>query len=114
MHHRVQKKKKEKTGRSSKVVPMGCTTLRSYKKSFLRERSVSFLIKSHSKGNTEPNTAEIEGEEVQKSFLKGCRTYTAEIEGEEVQKSFLRGCRTYTTEIESEEAQKTFLRGCKA
>jgi hypothetical protein len=28
-------------------------------------------------------------------FLRGCRTYTAEIEGEEVQKTFLRGCRTY-------------------
>jgi hypothetical protein len=27
---------------------------------------------------------------------KGCKTYTAEIEGEEVSKSFLRGCRTYT------------------
>jgi hypothetical protein len=43
----------------------------------------------------------------------GCRTYTAEIEGKEVQKTFLRGCRTYTTEIEGEEAQKTFLRGCR-
>jgi hypothetical protein len=29
------------------------------KKSFLRERSVSFLLKSRSKGNAEPNTAEI-------------------------------------------------------
>jgi hypothetical protein len=46
------------------------------KKSFLRERSVSFLLKSRSKGNVEPNTAEIEGEEVQKTFLRGCRTYT--------------------------------------
>jgi hypothetical protein len=42
------------------------------------------------------------------------QTYTAEIEGEEVQKTFLRGCRTYITEIEGEEAQKSFLRGCKA
>jgi hypothetical protein len=40
------------------------------KKSFLRERSVSFLLKSRSKGNAEPNTAEIEGEEVQKTFLR--------------------------------------------
>jgi hypothetical protein len=80
-------------------------------KSFLREHIVSFLLKSRSKGNAEPNTAEIEGKEVQKSFLRGCKTYTAEIEGEEVQKSFLRGCRTYTTEIEVEEAQKSFLRG---
>jgi hypothetical protein len=44
------------------------------KKSFLRERRVSFLLKSHSKGNAEPNTIEIEGEEVQKSLLRGCRT----------------------------------------
>ena len=49
------------------------------------------LLKSRSKGNAEPNTAEIEGEEDQKTFLRGCRTYTAEIEGEEVQKSFLLG-----------------------
>jgi hypothetical protein len=62
-------------------------------KSFLRERNVSFLLKSHSKGNAEPNTAEIEGEEVQKTFLRGCRTYITEIEGEEAQKSFQRGCR---------------------
>jgi hypothetical protein len=87
---------------------------RSYKKLLLRERSVSFLLKSRSKGNAEPNTAEIWGEEVQKSFLRGCRTYTVEIEGEEVQKTFLRGCRTYITEIEGEEAQKSFLRGCRA
>jgi hypothetical protein len=44
------------------------------KKSFLRERRVSFLLKSRSKRNAEPNTTEIEGEEVQKSFLRGCRT----------------------------------------
>jgi hypothetical protein len=36
------------------------------KKSFLREHRVSFLLKSRSKGNAEPNTTEIEGEEVQK------------------------------------------------
>jgi hypothetical protein len=87
---------------------------RRYKKPFLREHSVSFLLKSRSKGNAEPNTAEIYGKEVQKSFLRGCGTYTAEIEGEEVQKTFLRGCRTYITEIEGEEAQKSFLRGCRA
>jgi hypothetical protein len=44
------------------------------KKSFLSERRVSFLLKSRSKGNAEPNTTEIEGEEVQKSFLRGCKT----------------------------------------
>jgi aldehyde:ferredoxin oxidoreductase len=60
------------------------------------------------------NTTEIEGEEVQKSFLRGCITYIAEIEGEEVQKTFLRGCITYITEIEGEEAPKSFLRGCRA
>jgi hypothetical protein len=60
------------------------------------QRSVSFLLKSRSKRNAEPNTAEIQGEEVQKTFLRGYRTYTAEIEGEEDQKMFLRGFRTYT------------------
>jgi hypothetical protein len=44
------------------------------KKSFLSERRVSFLLKSRSKENAEPNTTKIEGEEVQKSFLRGCRT----------------------------------------
>jgi hypothetical protein len=68
-------------------------SLTKIQKSFPRERNISFLLKSHSKGNGEPNTAEIEGEEVQKSFLRGCRTYTTKIEGEEAQKSFLRGCR---------------------
>jgi hypothetical protein len=58
---------------------------------FLRERSVSFLLKSRSKGNAEPNTAEIE-DEAQKVNAKN----TAEIEGEEVQKTFLMECRTYT------------------
>jgi hypothetical protein len=43
------------------VVPKGAQRkfCRSYKKSFPRERSVSFLLKSRSKGNVEPNTAEI-------------------------------------------------------
>jgi hypothetical protein len=36
------------------------------------------------------------------------------MEGEEVEKTFLRECRTYITEIEGEEAQKSFLRGCRA
>jgi hypothetical protein len=44
-----------------------------------KERNVSFILNSRSKGNAEPNTAEIKGEEVQKSFLRGCRTYTTEI-----------------------------------
>jgi hypothetical protein len=44
-----------------KVVPKGPQSkfCRSYKTSFLREHSVSFLLKSRSKGNEEPNTAEI-------------------------------------------------------
>jgi hypothetical protein len=89
-----KKRKEEKQGEAQKSSPRGCRALRGYKMSFLSERSVSFLLKSRSKGNAEPNIAEIEGEEVQKTFLRGCRTYTAEIEGEEVQKSFIRGCRT--------------------
>jgi hypothetical protein len=57
-----------------KVVPKGAQRKFSAQKSFLRERRVSFLLKSRSKRNAEPNTTEIEGEEVQKSFLRGCRT----------------------------------------
>jgi hypothetical protein len=90
----VQREKKQEEAQKSSS--RGCRARRSYKKTFLREHSVSFLLKRHSKGNAELNIAEIEGEEVQKMFLRGCRTYTAEIEGEEVQKTFLTGCRTYT------------------
>jgi hypothetical protein len=43
------------------------------KKLFLRERNISFLLKSRSKGNAEPNITEIEGEEAQKSFVRGCK-----------------------------------------
>jgi hypothetical protein len=39
---------KEKQGEAQKTSPRGCRAYRSYKKSFLRERSVSFLLKSHS------------------------------------------------------------------
>jgi hypothetical protein len=53
--------------RSSKIAEAQKSFLReyrakncqSYKKSFLRERSVSFLLKSRSKRNAEPNTAKI-------------------------------------------------------
>jgi hypothetical protein len=101
MHHRVQKRKK--TGRSSKVDPKGMqSTMKlqkvvtkgarrkfSAQKSFLREcrakyhrnirrRSSKDIPKGmqnlHRKVNGD--TAEIEGEEVQKTFLGGCRTYT--------------------------------------
>ena len=95
---------KKGQGEAQKSSLRGCRARRSYKKSFLRKRSVSFLLKSHCKGNaklttksqrwfrrnirrsakSQRDTAEIEGEEVQKTFLRGCRTYTAEIEGEEV------------------------------
>jgi predicted transposase YbfD/YdcC len=97
----VQKKKK--TGRSSKVVPRGMqSTMKlqkvvpkeaqlkfSAQKSFLREcrakyrrnirrRSSKDVPKGmqnlHRKVNGD--TAEIEGEEVQNTFLRGCRTYT--------------------------------------
>jgi predicted transposase YbfD/YdcC len=101
MHHRVQKKKK--AGRSSKVVPKGMqstTKLQevvpkgaqrkfSPQKSFLRECRAKYrrnirrrsskdapkeMQNLHRKVNGD--TAEIEGEEVQKTFLRGCRTYT--------------------------------------
>jgi hypothetical protein len=56
----------EHTSKGKVVTHQTCTNIgtrlkncRSYKKSFLRERSVSFLLKSRSKGNAEPNTAEI-------------------------------------------------------
>jgi hypothetical protein len=44
---------------ATKVVPKGVQRKFCAQKSFLRERSVSFLLKSRSKGNEEPNTAEI-------------------------------------------------------
>ena len=81
MHHRVQEKRK-KQGEARKSSLRGCRARRSYKKSFLREHSVSFLLKSHSLRNAEltaksqRDTVEIEGEEVQKTFLRGCRTYS--------------------------------------
>ena len=86
MHHRVQRKKRkeEEQGEArkssqgdaehyeaTKVVPKGAQRKFSAQKSFLRERSISFLLKSCSKWNAEPNTAEIEGEKVQNSFLRG-------------------------------------------
>jgi hypothetical protein len=47
MHHRVQREKK-KIGRSSKDVPKGMQSTTKLQKPFLRERSVSFLLKSRS------------------------------------------------------------------
>ena len=47
-------KKKKKQGRSSKAVPKGMrSTTKLLKKSLQRGRSVSFLLKSRSKGNAE-------------------------------------------------------------
>jgi hypothetical protein len=100
MHHRVQKKKK--TGRNSKVVPKGMQSMTklqkvvpkgaqrkfSAQKSFLREcrakyrwnrrqRSSKDVPKGMQNLHRQVNgdTTEIEGEEVQKTFLRGCRTY---------------------------------------
>jgi hypothetical protein len=42
------KEKKEKQGEARKTSLRGCRARRSYKKPFLRERSVSFLLKSRS------------------------------------------------------------------
>jgi hypothetical protein len=41
-------KRKEKQGEARKTSLRGCRARRSYKKPFLRERSVSFLLKSRS------------------------------------------------------------------
>jgi hypothetical protein len=50
-----------KIAEAQKIVPKGAhhKFYRSYKKLFPRERSESFLLKSGSQKNTEPNTAEI-------------------------------------------------------
>jgi hypothetical protein len=97
----VQKKKK--TGRSSKVVPKGMqstTKLQkvvpkgaqrkfSAQKSFLRECRAKYPR----------NIRQISSKDVPKGMQNLHRKVngdTAEIEGEEVQKTFLRGCRTYT------------------
>jgi hypothetical protein len=45
--------KKEKTGRSSKVVPKGMQSTMKLQKAVPKERSVSFLLKSRSLGNAE-------------------------------------------------------------
>jgi hypothetical protein len=101
MHHQVQKRKK--TGRSSKVDPKGMQSTTKLQKvipkgarrkfcaqkSFLRECRAKYhrnirrrSSKDVPKGmqnlhqNVNGDSAEIEGEEVQKTFLRGCRTYT--------------------------------------
>jgi hypothetical protein len=50
-----------KIAKAQKVVSKGAQHkfCQNYKKSFPRERSVSFLLKSSSQGNAESNTAEI-------------------------------------------------------
>ena len=55
MHHRVQGKRK-KQGEARKSSLRGCRARRSYKKPFLRERSISFFA--------------------QKSFQRECRAYS--------------------------------------
>jgi hypothetical protein len=104
MHLRVQReKKKEKQGEARKSSLRGCRARRSYKKPFLRERRVSFCSKVVPKGMQSQIPPKVKGEEVQKTFLRGCRTYSEKstlippkVKGEEVQKTFLRGCRTYS------------------
>jgi hypothetical protein len=79
----------QSTTKLQKVVPKGAQHKFSAQKSFLREcrakyrrnirrRSSKVVPKGmqnlHRKVNGE--TAEIEGEEVQKTLLRGCRTYT--------------------------------------
>jgi hypothetical protein len=50
----AEKEKKEKQGRSSKTVPKGMRSMtKLLKKSPQRGRSVSFLLRSRSKGNAE-------------------------------------------------------------
>jgi hypothetical protein len=89
MHHRVQRKRKNREKLESR--PLGAAEHdEATKKPFLREHRVSFLLKSRSLGNAEPNTAEIQGE------ARKVNANTAKIEGEEVQKTFLRECKTYT------------------
>jgi hypothetical protein len=83
-----------------KFVPKGAQRKFSAQKSFQRECRAKYRQNIRRRSS--------------KVVPKGMRTYTAEIEGEEVQKTFLRGCRTYITEIEGEEAQKSFLKGCRA
>ena len=82
--------KKEKTGRSSKVVPKGMqstTKLQkvvpkgaqrkfSAQKSFLRECRAKYCRNIRRSAKSQRDTAEIEGEEVQKTFLRGCRAYS--------------------------------------
>jgi hypothetical protein len=88
--------KKEKTGRSSKVVPKemqsttklqkavpkGAQRKFSAQKSFPREcrayskKSTLISPKLRRSAKSQRDTAEIEGEEVQKTFLRGCRTYS--------------------------------------
>ena len=116
MHHRVQGKK-EKTGRSSKVVPKGMQSMTklqkavpkgaqskfSAQKSFLRECRAKYRqnIRRSAKSQREyrRNRRRRSSKDVPKGMQNLHRKVngdTAEIEGEEVQKTFLRGCRTYT------------------
>jgi hypothetical protein len=60
-----------------KVVPKGAQCKFSAEKSSQRECRAKYRrnIRRSAKSQRE-NTAEIEGEEIQKTFLRGCRTYT--------------------------------------
>jgi predicted Ser/Thr protein kinase len=59
-----------------KVVPKGAQRKFSAQKSFIRECRAKYRRNISEARKVNTNTAEIEGEEVQKTFLRGCRTYT--------------------------------------
>jgi hypothetical protein len=93
MHHRVQEKRK-KTGRSSKVIPKGMQSTTKLQKAVPKGAQCKFSAQK--KGNAEL-TAKSE-RWFRRNIRRSAKSQrdTTEIEGEEVQKTFLRGCRTYS------------------
>jgi uncharacterized protein YnzC (UPF0291/DUF896 family) len=59
-----------------KVVPKGAQCKFSAQKSFQRECRAKYLRNIRRSMKVNANTAKIEGEEVQKTFLRECRTYS--------------------------------------
>jgi hypothetical protein len=95
MHHRVQREKR-KIGEARKTSPRGCRARRSYKKPFLRERSVSFCSKVVPKGmqnlqrKVNADSVEIKGEEAPKGGLqRKVNADSSEKKGEEAPKGGL-------------------------
>jgi hypothetical protein len=66
----------QSTTKLQKAVPKGAQRKFSAQKSFLRECRAKYRRIKGEARKVNANTAEIEGEEVQKTFLRGCRTYT--------------------------------------